>query len=134
MLTLKKNSKKYYNFIRKLRNDPENQIGFLEKKIITKDEQIKYMEKYSNCYYIALIDKKACGYIGVVDNDIRICVDRNFKNMGIGFFMLTEIIKLYPQSDAKILKKNENSLKLFFKCGFKIINEDENLIYLKHGI
>jgi RimJ/RimL family protein N-acetyltransferase len=44
--------------------------------------------------------------------------------------MLNEIIKIFPSATAKILKDNTPSINLFKKCGFKIVNSDENLYYL----
>lgn len=127
------NDKKYYEFIRLMRIHPENQKGFLEKVNITKEQQIKYMSKYGKHYYLCLENETPLGYVGVVDNDIRICTDPSFQKKGIGLFMLNEIIKLYPEASAKILKNNIGSLKLFEKCGFIITNSDKNLYYLIYG-
>jgi L-amino acid N-acyltransferase YncA len=70
------------------------------------------------------------GYVGVVEDDIRICTDPTHKKTGAGTFMLNEIIKIFPSATAKILKDNTPSINLFKKCGFKIVNSDENLYYL----
>lgn len=133
-MILVKNEEKYYNFIRILRNDPSNQVGFLEKVNISESEQKKYMDSHGNCYYICLIDNVPCGYVGVVNNDIRVCVDEKYKNKGIGYFMISEIIKIYPEATAKILKTNINSLLLFKKSGYKIIDEDDKMFYLEYGV
>jgi len=132
-LKLVKNEEKYYEFIRLMRIHPENQKGFLEKVNITKEQQNDYMSKYGKYYYVCLENEIPLGYVGVVDNDIRICTDPSFQKKGIGLFMLNEIIKLYPKANAKILKNNIGSLKLFEKCGFTVINSDENLYYLIYG-
>jgi RimJ/RimL family protein N-acetyltransferase len=132
-LALVKNEEKYYEFIRNLRNDEENQKGFLEKILITEEQQKIYMSKYGENYYVCLKDNNPVGYIGVVDNDIRVCTDTNFKKTGSGTFMLKEIMKIYPSATAKILKDNVASLKLFKKCNFTIVNEDKNLYYLVYG-
>ena len=47
-LKLVKNEEKYFEFIRQLRNDEENQKGFLEKSLITSEQQINYMLKQIN--------------------------------------------------------------------------------------
>lgn len=127
---LVKNEEKFYDFIRKLRNDEENQKGFLEKVNISLDQQIKYMEKYKNCYFICLENDNPVGYVGVVDNDIRVCTDTNYKKSGAGTFMINEIKKIYPESTAKILKTNHASLNLFKKCDFEVVSLDENFYYL----
>jgi RimJ/RimL family protein N-acetyltransferase len=133
-LKLVKNEEKYYEFIRNLRNDENNQKGFLEKILISEEQQKIYMSKYGKNYYICLKDKTPIGYIGVVDNDIRVCTDTKFKQTGGGTFMLKEIMKIYPNATAKILKDNIASLKLFEKCNFVIANSDENLYYLNYEL
>jgi RimJ/RimL family protein N-acetyltransferase len=133
-LKLVKNKKKYYEFIRNMRIHPDNESGFLEKVNITSEQQENYMKKYNDCYYVAILNESPVGYVGVVDNDIRICTDPSYKKTGAGTFMLNEIMKLYPNATAKILKDNVASLSLFKKCNFTIVNDDENLYYLKYGI
>jgi|694.fasta_scaffold09823_22 hypothetical protein len=134
MLELRKNEEKYYNFIRILRNDPTNQKGFLDKVNISENDQKLYMDKYGDCYYVCLKDEIPCGYIGVVENDIRICVDNSFKKLGVGKFMLSEVVKIFPDAKAKILKTNTASLNLFIKTGFNVVSNDNNLFYLEYGI
>jgi RimJ/RimL family protein N-acetyltransferase len=133
-LKLVKNEEKYFEFIRNLRNDKENQKGFLEQVSITKEQQKNYMSKYGDDYYICLKENIPVGYIGVVDNDIRVCTDTKYKKTGSGTFMLNEVMKIYPNATAKILKDNLASLNLFKKCNFVIVNSDENLYYLKYEL
>lgn len=119
-LILVKNSPKYYEFIRELRTHEDNVSGFLIQTNITQEDQIKYMEKYGECYYIAINDNETpVGFIGIVDNDIRVAVHPDFKNQGVGKFMVNEIIDNYPDSIAKIKISNTPSIKLFESCGFK---------------
>jgi hypothetical protein len=129
-MVLVKNEKKYYDFIRKLRTDPDNILGFLNREEITKEQQDIYMSEHENCYFICLVDNNPVGYVGVVEDDIRICTSPEFKQKGVGFFMLSEITKLFPKAKAKILKENTPSLNLFFKCNFKILDSDNKLYYL----
>jgi hypothetical protein len=132
-LRLVKNEKKYYEFIRIMRIHPENEPGFLEKVNITSEQQENYMKKYNDCYYVAILNETPVGYVGVVDDDIRICTDPSYKKTGAGTFMLNEIMNLHPNATAKILKNNNASLSLFKKCNFTIVNNDENLYYLVYG-
>jgi len=133
-LKLVKNEKKYYEFIRVLRNDAVNQKGFLEKVDITSEQQINYMQKYNDCYFVCLSEDTPIGYIGVIDDDIRICTDNGYKKSGAGTFMINEIMKIFPNATSKVLKDNIASLKLFKKCNFIIVNSDENLYYLKYEL
>lgn len=113
----------YWEFIRNLRNDPNNLHGFVNNKYITSEDQISYMTKYNNSYYICLDDENIpAGFIGDIDNDIRICVKNDRQNQGIGTFMIKEFLKIQEKNTsliAKIKIKNIASQKLFEKVGFK---------------
>ena len=110
--------KKYWNFVRTLRNEEKN--GFISTAFITEEMQEEYMKKYSSCYRIALINKVVpVGYVGVIENDIRVCVGEKYRQMGIGKFLIQECKKLWPQAEAKIKVENTASIKLFESCGYK---------------
>ena len=121
-MKLIKNEEKYYDFIRTLRTHNDNKSGFLEQVEITPEQQITYMEKYKNNYYICVDENNIpLGWIGEVDNDIRLCTDPVHKGKGIGTFMLNELHKLHPKAHAKVLVDNEPSKKVFIKCGFSFL-------------
>lgn len=111
-------SEKYYDFTRKLRNANYGN-GFIEEANITLEQQKEYMSRYGKDYYICLEDEIPVGFIGSIDNDIRIAVTPSHFGKGVGKFMLQELMKIYPNASAKIKVDNEVSLKLFEKCGFK---------------
>ncbi len=81
--------------------------------------QIKYMNKHSDCYRIGIIDTHPVGFVGVIEDDIRICTHPNHQGKGVGKFMLKEIMKIFPTAYGKVKKDNEASKKLFFSLGFK---------------
>ena len=112
-------SEEYWEFVRKLRNNVEVSNGFINKKIITKDQQVEYMNKNSKYFRIGLINGKPAGYFGVVDKDIRICTHPDFQKNGLGKFMLNELQKLWPESFAKIKIENNASRKLFESAGYE---------------
>lgn len=60
------------------------------------------------------------GYIGVINNDIRICTHPDYQRMGVAKFMLDEIQERYPNAIAKVKIENKDSMKLFEKAGFKL--------------
>lgn len=109
----------YWEFVRELRNNDEVQDGFISTEYISEKMQEIYMSKYSDCYRIALADKKPAGYVGVIENDIRICTHPNFQGKGIGKFMLKQASLIWPKAVAKVKITNQASLKLFQSCGFK---------------
>jgi len=116
-LELVKNSPKYWNFIRELRNRVKE--GFIQQKHITEIQQAEHMLKYNNNYWVCLADEKPVGYVGVIDDDIRIATHPEHQGHGVGYFMINEIMKLFPNAAAKVKLDNEASLRLFEKCGFK---------------
>jgi len=109
-------SPEYYDFVRLLRMHPETKGGFLEEANITSEQQVKYMEKYSENYFVCLSYDEPVGYVGVIDGDIRICTAPDHSCKGVGRFMLREIMCLFPHAAGKIKKDNIASKKLFDKC------------------
>lgn len=130
MKKLVKNNGIYWDFIRDLRNHPEVKKGFVSQEHISKKQHYVFMEKHGLKYYICLVDEKPAGYIGVIDGDIRVATHPEFQGMGIGKFMVNELVKLHPYSFAKVKLQNEASIKLFESCGFKkkyyILEKDKN--------
>jgi RimJ/RimL family protein N-acetyltransferase len=131
-LKIIQNEPKFYEFIRILRTHPDNLSGFLEKQEITSEQQIKYMEKYGKDYFICLSGDTPVGFIGVVNEDIRLSVDPKFKKLGIGTFMLNEIKKLPIIMSAKVFLNNIASQKVFEKTGFVKYKSDNNYNYYKY--
>ena len=117
-MELVENNIKYWDFIRNLRNDKRVNIGFIERTYVSKKQQIEYMKKYSSYYRVALLDGNPVGYLGVIDNDIRICTHPDYQGMGVGKFMLNNCLKIWPHAEAKVKIRNIKSLKLFEICGF----------------
>jgi hypothetical protein len=106
----------HWSFIRDLRMHPDNISGFLTEANITDEQQKQYMQKYGDCYFVALSYGKPVGYVGVIDGDIRICTDPSNKRSGVGKFMLRRIFEMFPKSKGRILKDNLASQRLFSKC------------------
>jgi len=114
-----KNSPKYWEFIRNLRNLGEVREGFIQQQQITAIEQAEYMLRYNNNYWICLVDGSPAGFVGVIDNDIRVATHPDFQRLGIGSYMINQMMTLHPAAHAKVKLNNEASLRLFEKCGFK---------------
>jgi RimJ/RimL family protein N-acetyltransferase len=128
MFKLVKNDEKYYDFIRELRNANHND-GFVEDVNITTEQQKEYMKKHKDNYYVCLYNNDPVGFVGSIDGDIRVAVNPSYFGKGIGQFMIQELMKIFPESYAKIKVDNKTSKKLFEKCGFKekyIIMELDN--------
>jgi ribosomal protein S18 acetylase RimI-like enzyme len=119
-MELVKNSYLYWEFIRNLRNLEGVREGFIQQEQITQEQQQAYMSQYNDYFYICLYKGIPAGYIGVIDDDIRVATHPDYQGKGIGSFMVREIKKLYPTSVAKVKIENKASLGLFQKCGFEI--------------
>lgn len=110
-----------WEFIRQLRTDPKNVDGFVQQTPITKEQQKKYMLNHVNDYWIGWLNGVRVGFIGVVDEDIRVCVDDAYKGKGIGKWMVNNLDKVYNKNkSAKVKVKNIASQKLFESCGYKL--------------
>ena len=118
-LKLVKNSPKYWEFIRDLRNKKEIRQGFISQEYIDSIQQAEYMLKYNNNFWICLANEQPAGYVGVIENDIRVATHPDYQSLGIGTFMINEVMKLEPEAYAKVKLDNEASIKLFERCGFK---------------
>jgi hypothetical protein len=109
----------HYEFIRILRTCSENTSGFGEQVEITPDQQIQYMKKYADCYWVCEVDDIPVGFVGSIDGDIRVATDPKRKKEGHAKFMIDEMMKISPSSFAKVKIENEASLALFKSCGFE---------------
>jgi RimJ/RimL family protein N-acetyltransferase len=124
-------TKEYWEFVRQLRMDERVIDGFLQTQSITKEQQESYMSKQSNNYRICLVDGQPAGYVGVIEDDIRVCTHPDFQGMGVGKFMIGECMKIWTNAYAKVKIGNTASDKLFLSCGFQISGKDENFTYYK---
>ena len=111
-------TEEYWEFVRLLRMDERVVNGFIQTSEITPSQQIAYMTKYAEHYRIALVDGIPAGFVGVIDDDIRVCTHPDFQKIGLGKFMITECMKIWPTAFAKVKLDNLASIKLFESCGF----------------
>ena len=117
-LELIENSPHYFEFIRNLRNHPQLKDGFIQQEEISSLNHADYMLKHGAHYFVCLLSGEPVGFIGVVDNDIRLAVDPSSQNLGIAKFMVREIVKIYPTAHAKVKVKNSASMRLFQSLEF----------------
>jgi len=108
---------KFWNDILLIRN--EDKESFDKQHEITFNEHENFMETNYKNYRIATIDNKFSGFIGIVNDDIRVGVKRQYRKMGIGKFMINEFCNIFEINHAKIKINNIVSQKLFESCGFK---------------
>ena len=130
VMKLVPNEPKYWEFIRSLRSNPIIQTGFVDQVQISYEQQKDYMKKYNDNYYICInAFNSPIGFIGEIDDDIRIAVVLEAQRSGVGKFMVIELMKLRPDSYAKVKYDNIASKKLFECCGFTFVKKDDNFLY-----
>ena len=118
-MKLVQNKKEYWDFIRDLRNHEDVKVGFIQQQHIGEVSHQSHMSLFGDCYYVCLINNVPAGYVGVIDKDIRVATHPNYQGKGVGKFMISELMKKYPDAFAKVKVENTASIKLFEACGFK---------------
>jgi ribosomal protein S18 acetylase RimI-like enzyme len=118
-MVLVENNYIYWEFIRNLRNLDGVREGFIIQDIIEPENHQEYMKKYSDCFYICLVDGIPAGYVGVIQGDIRVATCPSFQGKGVGKFMINQIMNMNPAAYAKVKINNQASLRLFKSCGFE---------------
>ena len=120
MIEIVANEPQYFEFIRRLRNDPRVKEGFIEQAHITREQQTAYMAQHASDYIVALCDEVPAGYAGSVEGDIRVCTHPDFQGRGIGEALIRDLINRFPGSVAKVKVDNQASRRLFESCGFEV--------------
>ncbi len=93
--------------------------GFVKQHHIQAREHKLFMQINNDCFYVCVDNDEFLGYTGVINKDIRVATHPNHQKKGVASFMINEMMKLHPDSFAKVKLDNEASLKLFESCGFK---------------
>lgn len=118
MLSIDRATDADLEFIRELRNDPLNASAFVNNNYITQESHALYMAEHMHEYFVCTKNGMPVGFIGVVDNDIRLAVAHHFRNKGVAKYMVTEILKIFPNAVAKVKVTNKASIALFESLGF----------------
>ena len=118
-LQLVQSEELYYQYIYYLRIHPLTKEGFMNQDEISIEDHNKFMDKHKEDYYICLCNGTPCGFVGSVDNDVRVCTDPSFQKKGIASFMLEKLRSMYPTATAQIKFDNLASIALFEKSDFK---------------
>ncbi len=113
------NTEEYWEFVRNLRNDPVLKKGFVDQEYINKDDHYEYIKLNHKEYFICIKGDVPVGFVGCVENDIRVAVSSSHLGQGFGKKMIKHIMIFYPSAQAKVKVNNQASVKLFESCGFE---------------
>ena len=103
----------HWDDVLEIRN--ENREGFGNSDIIPPEDHFKYMTQHFKNYLICMHLRKVIGFIGHVENDIRLGTRKEHQRRGVAKLMVESFMKKYPEALAKVKLDNEASLKLFEK-------------------
>jgi len=110
----------YWEFVRQLRTNPDNQGGFFTQVNITPEQQKDFKSEHQWDYKICLVDGEPAGYIGLLKgHEITYCVSSKFHGKGIGTFMIQEYTPRWAEVDAYVKTDNIASQKVFEKLGWE---------------
>ena len=113
-------TEQYWEFVRLLRTNPENQEGFFTHAKITPEQQENFMSVNFHNYKICLVDGEPAGYVGLLEeHEITYCVSPEFHSRGIGTFMVKECSFLWGEVNAYVKIDNIPSQKVFEKLGWE---------------
>ena len=128
-VTLRKVLKKDWDYILKLRNEPNFSKFFYNQKKISKKEHYNYLEKQKKnsgfVNWIISYGKKDVGYVRILDEDVSIMIDQKFHSKGIG----VNALKILEENAknlsikkliGKMMIDNKSSQKIFLKNNFKL--------------
>ena len=107
----------HWDAILEIRN--ENREGFGDSSMIRSGAHCKYMFNHFSNYLLCVEDDEVLGFIGHVNNDIRLDTRKENQRRGVAKFMVEGFMEKYPDAFAKVKLDNEASLKLFESSGFK---------------
>jgi len=118
----------YWNFVKNIRTNEENQNGFFSFFDITEEEQKTFMLMNHQNYKICISeDNIPLGYVGIINNnEITYCVDPKHKNKGVGTFMVKSFSENFKNMSALVKLDNIASQKVFEK-----LNWDKKILYVK---
>jgi len=107
----------HWDAILEIRN--ENREGFGNSDIIPPEDHFQYMTQHFKNYLICTHLRKVIGFIGHVENDIRLGTRKEYQRRGVAKLMVESFMEKYPEAFAKVKLENKASLKLFERCSFK---------------
>jgi len=141
-ITLRKVEENDWNFLVKIRNDPEVRIACKNTSHFTKNDYQKYIndqlkQNSTNRHWIVLYDDEIIGHTKIINQFFGYIIDKKFRNKGLAkeimFQVFQEVKKMGTSVVFDIIKVDQPiPLWLAIKNGFKmtgIISDDDKKPY-----
>ena len=111
---------------------PENEINKINNYV--KNNVPKLLNNYSNI----VVDDKVVGCLLLTDKDDgtlldEIYLEEKYRNKGIGTNILKEVINNNDIIYLWVYKENVQTISLYKKLGFNVIEETESRYYMKYS-
>jgi RimJ/RimL family protein N-acetyltransferase len=121
-----------WEFIRKVRNAGKE--GFFVSEDVSIDEHEKFMAMHGRDYYIGVEEGEDVGFIGVVNDDIRVGVCKKRRGRGLGSKLIKKYTDEFLQSgrqhyvEAVIKKDNIASITAFEHAGWVRVQFGDRIV------
>lgn len=126
--------------IRKMQESDIKEIAELEKECFSEPwSEASLADELTNDtarFYVAKNDEELIGYIGAnnICNEAyitNVAVNENYRGRGYGKILVNNLIQQCELEKAffitlEVRKSNESAIKLYEKCGFKLVGERKN--------
>lgn len=123
----------------KLLFEMKNDIVMRRFSIETHDEiewndHIRWLNDNLEYTEIIELDGVACGDIRIRYGEVAIKIHKDYRGKGISTEVLMSIVEKHDSLKARIVDGNIPSMRLFLKCGFKIIDHKDRYYILKYEV
>jgi dTDP-4-amino-4,6-dideoxygalactose transaminase len=106
----------HYEDILRIRNAHRSCFGNTEEIDFVTHKQ--FMGKHAVTYRVALKSCRVVGFIGHVQNDLRLAVDESLQGHGVAQFLWSVFVKEFPDVTVQVKRDNERSLRFFKSLGW----------------
>jgi len=116
-----------------MKNDPVmRKFSIKTNDKIKWDDHLEWLHYNLQYTYMIETDGVACGDVRIKDNEVAIKIHKDFRGKGISTEVMMNVIEKYDSLTAKIVDGNVPSMRLFQKCGFKVVDHKDNYYILKY--
>lgn len=135
MITLRQATMGDAEFLLEMKNDPVmRKFSIVTHDKIKMTDHLRWLKDNVQYTYIIEYSGDACGDIRVKDKEVAIKIHEAFRGMGISTEVLMNVVEKYDYLLAKIVDGNVPSMRLFQKCGFKVVDHKDNYYILTYEV